>query len=130
MKNWVIQVHTGKEKAVKDGLTDFNIRVPTKYMYYRRNGIWGLESRLLLPGYVFGEFEKNPENYYIIRRNPHVMGILGELTGEDAARANWLINGGEAVAPSKLALQKGSISALEGFFGWQGENDLLHLAMG
>lgn len=115
MNHWVLHVHTGKEMAVAEALKAFNIKVPTKSMYRRKNGVWRLETHLLTPGYVFGAFEKTPENYYTVRQNPHVIRILGELLGGDAEKAQWLINGGEAVAPSRLTIRNGNLVVAEGF---------------
>lgn len=115
MKNWVLHVHTGQEMAVAKALEGFHIAVPTKSMYCRRNGFWRLETQLLTPGYVFGTFDETPENYYIIRKNPYVIKILGELIGEDVKKAQWLINGGETVMPSQITIRNGCIMAVEGF---------------
>lgn len=55
MKYFVLQVPTGREEHVRNGLREkcFAAEAPSKVVHLRNRGAWQEVQRVLFPGYVF-----------------------------------------------------------------------------
>lgn len=79
--NWcVLHVKTGYERHVLYMLNrklHIKALAPAEEMPVRRGGVWKIQLRLYLPGYVFVAQPTTNEQYYHIRALPGVIRFLG-----------------------------------------------------
>lgn len=73
--------------------------LPMRELFEKRGGIWRLETKMMLPGYLFAEIPDGADTaayWHGIRRTDGVLRILGGMTGGDLKRLEILSNHGRA----------------------------------
>lgn len=114
-KCYCIFVKSGVEQEVADSINSldgpYKAISPKRSLQEKRNNVWTVRKRALLPGYVFLYSESSEEHIFITRVN-NMYSILGydkdmhELIGDDRNYALWIHRNHGCIGSSKV-LKKG-----------------------
>lgn len=113
MKMYVLQVKSGCETSAYQQLKErgFDVLLPMKKEYIRKNGKWELREKIIFTQYLFISCDlTNKQTYYEIKKTDGVIRFLGNENGKriqslypyEQEYIRWLWNSGKPVKPSKI----------------------------
>lgn len=113
MKMYVLHVKSGYEISAYQELKKrgFDVLLPMKKEYIRKNGKWELREKIIFTQYLFIICDlTDKKTYYEIRKADGVIRFLGNENGKsfqclypcEQEYIKWLWNGGKPIEPSKI----------------------------
>ena len=118
-------VVTGTKDKAKERIkyrlqNGFTVVVPKRKLRIRRGGVWKVEKKPLLPGYVLINGEIDTETYYRLKNIPDVLRLL--KTGSHPARIDpsemavlsKLICNNEGIGFSDVLVENGVVRVIDG----------------
>lgn len=126
MNDWhCMFVETGDEERVKERLKyrlpdDFTIIVPKRKLKLRKGGLWGIETKILFPGYILVNGVIDTEIYYLLKNIPNAFKLLktgnevAAIDSREMAVLSRLISNSEEIGFSNVLMENGIVRVVDG----------------